>query len=65
MHGRNEWFKSSHSMSGNCVEILIDNGPVKVRDSKFPGGNVISTTQPQYLNFLTSIKNGEITRPLA
>lgn len=50
------WFKSSYSDSSNpsdCVEVAISPGTVLVRDSKKPGGPLLTLTSAAWSRFLT------------
>jgi Domain of unknown function (DUF397) len=60
-----EWRKSRYSGSngGNCVEVAGDlPGVVAVRDSKAPGGLVLTFTPAEWAAFTARIKNGELDR---
>ena len=52
------WRKSTLSMSnGHCVEAAAcPDGHILVRDSKDPGGPVLSLTRPAWDRFLADIK---------
>jgi hypothetical protein len=49
-----KWFKSSYSGSegGNCVEVARPAGAVLVRDTKCPGGPVLSAAPGAWAAFL-------------
>jgi hypothetical protein len=49
------WRKSSHSASGNCIEVADVRGQVCVRDSKDPDGPVLAFTPAQWDEFLRSL----------
>jgi hypothetical protein len=57
------WVKSSHSYAnGNCVEVAcLPDGSVGVRDSKDPGGPVLTVTPAQWAAFTTGVRTGELT----
>jgi len=57
------WVKSSHSYAnGNCVEVAsLPDGSVGVRDSKDPGGPVLTLTPAQWAAFTAGIRAGELT----
>ena len=49
-----QWRKSSHSGSnGHCVEVA---GGVQVRDSKDPGGPVLTFTPAEWRAFIATLK---------
>ncbi|MFE3094528.1 DUF397 domain-containing protein [Streptomyces sp. NPDC059248] len=59
------WFKSSYSNNGGtCVEIAtnlaIPHGIVPVRDSKRPGGPVLTVTANAFAGLVTGIKTGDL-----
>ena len=54
------WKKSSRSASSNCVEIRrTENNSVQVRDSKNPGGPILTFTRTQWNAFIINTKDGE------
>jgi hypothetical protein len=54
-----EWRKSSYSgYNGDCVEVRIVNGRVQVRDSKNPGGPVLTFTPAGWARFLAASRHG-------
>jgi Domain of unknown function (DUF397) len=53
------WRKSSHSNQGSCVEARTGAGAVEVRDSKNPGGPVLTYTAAEWEAFLHCVKRGE------
>ena len=61
MHPSREWVKSSYSTSngGNCVQACDTGHAVQVRDSKDPGGPVLTFARAQWAAFTTAIKNGQ------
>jgi hypothetical protein len=56
------WRKSSFSASGdNCVEVAyVPEGGHAVRDSKNPGGPMLSYTRREWRAFIAGVKNGKI-----
>jgi hypothetical protein len=58
------WVKSSLSFSnGNCVEVTeLPGGSVGVRNSRDPGGPVLSFTQGEWDAFLEGARLGEFDR---
>jgi hypothetical protein len=53
-----EWFKSTFSDSGNCVQVRLSGG-ASVRDSKDPSGPVLRFTEREWAAFLDGVRNGE------
>jgi hypothetical protein len=53
------WRKSSHSGQTNCLEVRQASGGVEVRDSKHPGGAVLTFTRDEWLAFVAGAKAGE------
>lgn len=60
-----QWHKSTRSSSGNCVEIRADPGAVLVRDSKNPGGAVLSFTHAAFGDFLRGVRGSEFDLPVS
>ena len=58
------WIKSSQSFSnGNCVEVTeLPGGFVGVRNSRDPGGPILSFTQAEWDAFLRGARLGEFDR---
>jgi hypothetical protein len=58
------WIKSSLSAyNGNCVEVAgLTEHTIRVRDSKNPGGAVLSFTQAEWDAFIGGVFNGEFNR---
>lgn len=55
------WRKSSYSSGngGNCVEVAVNlPGVVAVRDSKDPGGPVLTLTPVQWRSFAADVRTG-------
>ncbi|MCH0540402.1 DUF397 domain-containing protein [Streptomyces sp. MUM 203J] len=55
------WRKSSYSNGdgGNCVEVADDvPDVVPVRDSKVPGGSVVTVTARAWAPFVAALKTG-------
>ena len=57
------WRKSRHSATINCVEIAETPDVIGVRDSKNPGGAVLTYPVSRWSAFLTGVKLGEFDRP--
>jgi hypothetical protein len=55
------WRKSSQSaQNGACVELAaLPDGRVGVRDSKDPGGPVLTFTRPEFRAWLHGVRAGE------
>lgn len=57
---RGEWHKSSHSngSGGNCVEVARTSDPIRVRDSKDPGGPVLAFSTGEWDAFVCEVRRG-------
>ncbi|MFG2214380.1 DUF397 domain-containing protein [Streptomyces sp. NPDC048685] len=58
------WFKSSYSDNGGaCIEVaanlVASRGVVPVRDSKKPGGPVLTASPASFASFVEGVKAGE------
>ncbi|MET9807680.1 DUF397 domain-containing protein [Streptomyces halstedii] len=58
------WYKSSYSNNGgDCIEVAANHtattGAVPVRDSKNPGGPVLTVPATAFASFVTGVKAGE------
>lgn len=54
------WKTPSYSQgNGNCVEVMLVDGGVDVRDSKDPDGHVLHYTDAEWFAFMHGTKNGE------
>ncbi|MEU3653498.1 DUF397 domain-containing protein [Streptomyces sp. NPDC032161] len=58
------WFKSSYSENGGaCIEVAANlaasRGIVPVRDSKVPGGPVLSASAEAFTSFVAGVKAGD------
>lgn len=60
VHGLN-WRKSRYSnSSGNCVEVAeLADGRIAVRNSRYPGGPVLTYTRAEMAAFIEGAKSGE------
>jgi len=54
--------KSSYSGIGNCVEVAIGKGDVRMRDSKNPGRDVLGFARSTWSEFLARAKSGDFDR---
>jgi hypothetical protein len=55
-----DFFKSSYSGGGNCVEVAMnDFDEVAVRDSKNPFEHSLRFTRTEWQAFLSGVKDGE------
>lgn len=54
------WRKSSYSLSngGECLEVAYGFTNVPVRDSKNPGGPVITVSSEAFAAFVGAVRNG-------
>lgn len=60
------WFKSTFSVTGNCVEVAhLPGGGVALRDTKDRTKQPHVYTSGEWDAFLRGAKNGEFDRPLA
>lgn len=59
------WFKSSLSAAGNCVEVRSTPDGMDVRNSKDPGGAVLSFTPGEWDAFIGGARLGEFDRSAA
>jgi hypothetical protein len=55
------WRKSSRSsgQGGNCVEVAVIDGVVKVRHSRDPNGPVLTFTPGEWQAFVAGVKSDE------
>lgn len=54
------WIKSSHSGSGNCVEVArLHDGHRAIRDSKNPTGPTLIFTPTEWVAFTVEVRGGE------
>ena len=59
-----DWHKSSYSgYNGDCLQARLEDGMVRVRDSKNPDGPVIEFTPREWEDFLAGAKAGEFNLP--
>ena len=62
--GPTKWRKSTYSAdTANCVEVAeVPNG-IAVRDSKDPGGPILSYTTESWRSFIAAVRHGLFDRP--
>jgi Domain of unknown function (DUF397) len=52
-----EWHKSSYSQVGECVEVAkLSRGVIGVRDTKNPGGPVLTYSAADWRTFLAGMR---------
>jgi hypothetical protein len=56
------WYKSSRSSEGACLELCRRPARVLMRDSKDPGGAVLSFDADGFAEFVRAVKRGEFDR---
>jgi hypothetical protein len=56
---RHHWNKASTCDSGTCVEVYTDGDEVQVRDSRDPGGAILTFTVDEWEAFTEGVKAGE------
>jgi Domain of unknown function (DUF397) len=61
--GEPQWFTSGRSGGGDCVEVAIMDHAVLVRDSKDPGGPVLTYSRDAWLAFLADLPEGPPSTP--
>jgi hypothetical protein len=54
-----EFYKTSFSGDGGCVEVAFRNGKVFVRDSKNQEGPILTFTVAEWENFIRGVKAHE------
>ncbi|HWS33091.1 MAG TPA: DUF397 domain-containing protein [Actinoplanes sp.] len=57
-----QWRKSTHSSSSACVEVAPRPDQIMVRDSKDPGGPVLTFDRRAWVDFIDGAKAGEFDR---
>jgi|HubBroStandDraft_2_1064218.scaffolds.fasta_scaffold247427_1 hypothetical protein len=57
------WRKSSRSESGQCVEVRVDSGEVRVRNSRDRHGHVLTFSFSEWQAFLEEAALGEFDVP--
>ncbi len=55
---RAAWHKSTHSGSGDCVEVAFVGGQVAVRDSKDRRGPTLLFTAGEWDAFIAGVRDG-------
>ena len=60
--GTRQWRKSSYSSdSANCVEVLLSETQVGVRDSKDQTGPALSYSAASWTDFVAAVRSGEFS----
>jgi predicted secreted Zn-dependent protease len=54
-----EWRTSSFCGNGACVQVAVDGDAVQVRDSKDPGGPVLTFTRDEWRAFTRGMRAHE------
>ena len=57
-----EWRTSARSQDTNCVEVAYADGQILVRDTKNREGTTLSVAEPDWLDFIAGVKDGEFDR---
>lgn len=55
--------RSSFSVEGNCVEVVIDHDDVKVRHSRHGGQGTLVFSHREWVAFTEGVKAGEFEVP--
>ncbi|HET6479730.1 MAG TPA: DUF397 domain-containing protein [Actinoplanes sp.] len=55
------WRKSSRSTSGACVEVAVDEALVHIRDSKDPGGPVLTFDRAAFQDFIHMVTQEDLS----
>lgn len=58
-----QWFKSSFSGGGACVEVKFGPSEILVRDSKNGDGPTLTFTRSEWTAFLRGVGNAEFELP--
>jgi hypothetical protein len=59
----NRWRKSTKSQLGACVEVRFADGEVQVRNSRDPGGPMLSFTASEWIAFLLGVAESQFDLP--
>lgn len=57
------WYKSSRSGATGCVEVLVTEDAIAVRDSKAPAEGQLRFTQAEWRAFVEGVHLGEFDLP--
>lgn len=63
MNPESEWYKSSFSGSGNCVEVKMDADAVSVRHTRDRDGSLLTFSIPEWNAFVAGVHAGEFSVP--
>jgi hypothetical protein len=58
-----DWKKSTRSGANGCVEVLVDQRQIAVRDSKDQLGPVLTFTPVEWEAFIGGVRAGEFDLP--
>jgi|tagenome__1003787_1003787.scaffolds.fasta_scaffold19867090_2 hypothetical protein len=58
------WRRASRCASSGCVEILMADGRIEVRDSKQSDGPVLTYFPDEWITFIGAVKAGEFDLPI-
>ncbi|MYQ65920.1 DUF397 domain-containing protein [Streptomyces sp. SID4950] len=62
--GRPLWRRSSRSGNENeCVEVAVESGRVRARDSKWPAAAVVTFDACVWSEFVDAVRAGELQNP--
>jgi Domain of unknown function (DUF397) len=53
------WTRSLSCTGGNCVQVASVAGMVAIRDSKDPGGPILTYSAQEWTAFTEGVKNGD------
>jgi len=59
MSAESDWFKSSFSAQGNCVEVKMEPDAIQVRHTKDRSGPTLKFTASEWTAFVRGVCAGE------